>query len=126
MFCGDLENDVVIVLLMNTVSFRFLLLIGKEEMEEEEKGKGKKKEEEHDISTDKGIMYDLHFRYFMAMLMNRLLRKNWCQRDFVPQPIDFNSFFSQVFPSMTNAQAASQYHGIRNLLHRKVNGWLVC
>jgi hypothetical protein len=61
MFCGDLENDVVIVLLMNTVSFRFLLLIGKEEMEEEEKGKGKKKEEEHDISTDKGIYMTFTF-----------------------------------------------------------------
>jgi hypothetical protein len=67
MFCGDLVNDVVIVLPRNTVSFRFLPLRGKEEREEEEKGKGKK----------------------------------------------------------TSVQAASQYHGIRNLLLRKFHGWLL-
>jgi hypothetical protein len=59
MFCGDLVNDVVIVLPRIPVSFRFLPLRGKEKREEEEKGKGKKKEKEHDTSTDEGIMHNL-------------------------------------------------------------------
>jgi hypothetical protein len=76
MFCRDLVNDVVIVLPMNLVSFRFLPLRGKEEREEEEKGKGKKKEE-HDTSTEEDIMHDLlYFRFLVAILMNRLLRRN--------------------------------------------------
>jgi hypothetical protein len=126
MFCGDLVNDVVIVLLRNTVSFRFLPLRGREEREEEEKGKGKEEEEEHVISTDKGIMHDLlHFQYLVAMLMNRFLRRNRRQRDFVLLPIDFHFFFFQVFLSMTNVQVASQYDGIRNILLRKRNGWYI-
>lgn len=111
MFCGDLVDRVFISLPTNTVSFPYLPISSKEKIEKEKKkGTEKEAKKEAGISIEVGIRHDLlHFRYLVAILMNRLLRINKHLRPLIPLPIDFHLFFSQIFAYMSDVQEASAF-----------------